>query len=240
MLFITRKSQVKTAVDTGLKAYYVQGDRALVSKLHDQLLAYKVTFPLLEYAAELVFESVSDTDHMSVCDQISTLQTIGGNVIIGKLLQLHLPDRLEPTMHKAAGYIAEGSEWHVSDIIGERVFGHALLLNAPLATRVLSQFSHHPSSLVVRSIGAGVHLALKRGLGMEEAEETFRLLLSLANTKNHQVKRGIGWAAKTTAKFYPEIIAKHRQAIDEPTRTGRWFQTKVKIGLDRNRYAKRD
>lgn len=231
---LTRKPQISSVMKDCVKIYRERGVDAFSDCLHAQLLTSKVRFPLLEYAAELIHELIPEEEHLPICDRVSAGQSIGGNVIIGKLLQLHLPERLEPTLQKSADYIAQGTEWYVSDIIGERVIGHALLQDSDTTLRVLRSWTSHPSNLVVRSIGAGVHLSLKRGLGRAEAEQAFGLLLSLSSTKDYQVKRGIGWAAKTTARYHPEIIEQHRLAIDE---AGQWFRTKVKIGLERHAYA---
>src|SRR5690606_25916890 len=106
------------------------------------------------------------------------------------------------------------------------------------ALNFLYQLSTNASPFVVRSIGPGAHYAIKKGLPAKETEDLFKLLLSLANAKDGEIKRGIGWAAKTTAKFHPQIILKFRNLIDDPEKTGAWFRTKVRIGLERNAYAK--
>ncbi len=236
MELLTRKAQIETALDVCFKAYLQQGVEGFVGELDAQLLQKKVRFPLLEYAAEVAFERLEEIDHIPVCNELSRLPRDGSNVIIGKMLWMHLPERLEPAVWQAAQYISEGTEWFVSDLIGERVFGNALLQDTEKTLEVLKKLSNHTSNLVVRAIGAGAHLAIKRGLDEERTEEVFRLLLSLALSKDKQVKSGIGWAAKTTARFHPSIIERYQTRIDDPKQTGRWFRGKVKIGLERNAY----
>lgn len=237
MQSITRKPLIESTTATCLKAYLEAGVDAFVPALDEGVLQCKVRFPLLEYAAELIFDGLDEADHMAACDRINRLERIGGYVIIGKLLWMHLPERLEPALWQAAQYIAEGTEWYVSDILGERVFGNALLQDIDKALAVLEQFSKHDSNLVVRAIGAGAHLAIKRGLSEPEAEKVFLLLLSLALSKDAQVKSGIGWAAKTTAKFHPKMVERYRSRIDDMAVTGKWFRGKVKIGLSRYDHA---
>lgn len=58
----------------------------------------------------------------------------------------------------------------------------------------------------------------------------------MANTSNKEIRQGIGWAAKTTAKFHPEIINNFKDQILQTEKVKTWFRTKIRIGLDRGRY----
>jgi hypothetical protein len=67
----------------------------------------------------------------------------------------------------------------------------------------------------------------------------FALLLSLSTVTDFHTKKGVGWAAKTIAKFYPDIISEYKAEI-ENEKVRQWFQTKIKIGLGRSyKYASR-
>ncbi|MEO1049378.1 MAG: DNA alkylation repair protein [Bacteroidota bacterium] len=235
---ITRKSQVREWLETDILPQYLLGVDRLVKALYDQLLTSKVKFPLLEYAASALYENVDTKDHITLCDGIAELKTIGGNVLIGIILQKRLSGHFEQSMEMAAHYIAQGEEWYVTDIIGERVYGVGLLMYPDATLKWLRQMAKHESHWVVRAIGAGSHYAIKKGLDAEEVEKVFKLLLSLAIAKHHQIKTGIGWAAKTTARFHQEVIAKYRSQIENKALTGQWFRTKVSIGLARGRYTK--
>ena len=160
---------------------------------------------------------------------------------MGKMLQLRLDEHYTESLQKAAAYIAEGQAWYVSDLIGERVFGVALLSFPKKSLKALYKLSDHPSHWVLRSLGAGSHYAVKKGLEKEWVEKLFQFLLSLASHKNREVRRGIGWAAKTTGRFHPEIIKRFKEEIQDAAKVDNWFRSKVKMGLERNAYyAQRD
>jgi hypothetical protein len=101
----------------------------------------------------------------------------------------------------------------------------------------MKKLGQHPSPMVVRSLGASAHYAIKKGLGAADAAKVFDLLLALSATNDPQVKQGVGWATKTTAKLHPKIIASRRPEIDAAT-TPAWFRTKVRIGLERNKHGR--
>ncbi|MBI3135159.1 MAG: DNA alkylation repair protein [Bacteroidetes bacterium] len=192
-------------------------------------------FPLLEYGACRLYETIPEKEQLSICDQIAERNTLGGNVILGIILQKRLENHFAESFEKAATYIEHGAEWYVTDIIGERVFGVALLTHFTKAIPELKKLSHHKSNWVVRSIGPGAHYAIKKGLPEQHVKQLFELLLSLKKTTDFHVKTGIGWAAKTTAKFHPAIIQLFAAEIES---AGPWFRTKVRIGLERHAYVK--
>lgn len=237
---ITRKSDLIPHLDQCFQTFGKNNLDAFFKALHKHILHHKVKFLLLELVAEQIFEQLPEETHIPLCEHISKGQTEGGNVIIGKLLQLRLPTNYVESVEKAAAYINSGSEWYVADIIGERVFGVALLSVPEKALTTLSKLRNHRNPLVIRSIGAGAHYAIKKGLSSTYAEKVFQLLLSMATSKDGEMKTGIGWAAKTTAKFHPSIIQKYRTEIDDPNQTGQWFRTKVQIGLERNAHDQRN
>ncbi|NNE97923.1 MAG: DNA alkylation repair protein, partial [Pyrinomonadaceae bacterium] len=51
---------------------------------------------------------------------------------------------------------------------------------------------------------------------------------------------GIGWAAKTTAKFHPDIVADYRDRMEADPNIKQWFKTKIEMGLSNSeKYASR-
>ncbi|MCR6640019.1 MAG: DNA alkylation repair protein [Sporocytophaga sp.] len=238
MKLISRKNDLNLELQLCFEALDTNGYKPFLTEVYQRLLLTKVKFPLLEYCAMDIFKRLDENKHIEFCSDIAKFNTIGGNVLIGIILQRWLSIDFIQAMNKAAECIQKGKEWYVADIIGERVFGIALLQYQTEALDFLYQLSNNASPFVVRSIGPGAHYAIKKGLPVKETEELFKLLLSLANAKDGEIKRGIGWAAKTTAKFHPQIILKFRSHIDDPEKTGAWFRTKVRIGLERNAYAK--
>lgn len=235
---ITKKSELTPLLEQCISTYNDGGLQACVSQFNDLILANKVRFPLLEYCAEVLFEQLPEQEHIPFCDKIEALKTEGGNVILGKLLQKRLPDHFRLSIDKATEYIAKAHVWYICDIIGERVYGYALRHQPRITIPEIERLSHHEANWVVRSLGAGAHYAIKKGLDKEHVSTIFKLLLSMANNRDKEIKQGIGWAAKTTAKFHPDLIEQYKSEIENTEKVARWFRTKIKIGLDRNRYAK--
>ncbi|GAA5035779.1 DNA alkylation repair protein [Marivirga lumbricoides] len=238
MTVITRKSDLKAQWELCVKSYVPGQISLFVEKLHEVILSQKVKFPLLEYCAHKMFDFLPDTEHILVCDKIESLKTEGGNVLIGKILQLRLVVDFDLSIEKAAEYISKADIWYVCDIIGERVFGYALLNYPHKMFPKFDQLSIHPSNWVVRSLGAGGHYAIKKGLGKAHCQQLFRILLTMANSSDKEIRQGVGWAAKTTAKFHPDIISSYKLDINNQKEVANWFRRKVEIGLNRNSYAK--
>lgn len=241
MQLITSKKSLLPRLQACLQAYHTDGQDACVTQTHHQLLAHKVKFSLLEFCAARFHEEIAVSDHISFCDEIAALQTEGGNVILGIMLQKRLESHFEASFKQAAKYIAAGEFWYVSDIIGARVFGFGLLRDAEKSIALLQDLAKSESIWVVRAVGAGVHEAIKKGLKKEAIAEVFQLLLSLGNATDKEIRAGVGWAAKTAAKFHPDIITSFQKEIEEEEKTvGDWFRRKVTIGLERYEYGQRN
>lgn len=240
MRVITRKGELKEEMIFCTEAYTEQGLEACWREFDQRILQAKVKFPLLEFCASILYELLDKKEQLSFCDWVSKGGSEGGNVILGILLQKRMPNYFEESVQKTAEYIAAGQAWYVSDIIGERVWGFTLLYQTEEMLNEMRKLAKHPSHWVVRSLGAGAHYAIKKGLAKDKVHELFGFLLSLASSKNYEIRRGIGWAAKTTGKFHPEIIAAYQKQIDDAELTGNWFRSKVNMGLNRNAYAQRN
>lgn len=234
---VTRKSELKTYLELCLEAYNSDGLPACVKALELHILSRKVKFPLLEFCGRTLYDHVDPEEHIPLCDGIEALKTEGGNVLLGILLQCRLKGHFETSLTKATEYIAQAHIWYICDIIGERVYGYALL-HTPVRTHPwLQKLSVHPANWVVRAMGAGIHYAIKKGLPPEHVALTFPILLSRARSKDKEIRQGIGWAAKTTAKFHPELIRKFDYLIQDEDKVSPWFRRKITIGLNRNAYA---
>lgn len=241
MEVVTRKPEIQTYLRVCLKAYELEGLPGCLAALEQQILDKKVKFPLLELCAKELYQTIRKEEHIALCDGIEALKTEGGNVLLGILLQCRLTDYFEQSIDKATEYIARANAWYVCDIIGERVYGYALLHEPEAMLPQLTRLSGHPVNWVVRALGAGVHYATKKGLHKQYIQFVFPLLLTQANAAaDKEVKQGVGWAAKTIAKFHPDIIAAFREEIHNSERVAHWFRAKIRIGLNRNAYAQRD
>lgn len=237
---ITRKSEIQELLAQCLNSYHTNGLDACLTKFYNLILLRKVKFPLLEFCGKTLYSELNETEHIPFCDKIQSLKTEGGNVVLGIILQCRLEDNFEESLSKATEYIADADIWYVCDIIGERVFGYSLLHQPKKTIPEIKKLSHHEANWVIRSLGAGTHYAIKKGLDKEHVQTMFQILLSMANTKDKEIRQGVGWAAKTTAKFHPDIIAYFSTEIDDTVNVANWFRTKINIGLNRNNYAKRN
>ena len=234
------RKELQPFIDDALTAFNTEGMNAFIKVLHDSILKKKVRFPVLEYAAGELCNAIPGHNHIPMADKVAALAETGGYVIAGMVLQYKLQEQYDLAIDKAIEYIICGNEWYVCDIIGERVMGYALLTKPARTLRVLKKLAKHEDKWIVRSVGVAVHYAVKKGLDKEYVQEAFVLLLSLSNTTDFHTKKGIGWAAKTVAKFHPGIIATHKEYIDSSKNVKQWFKTKIKIGLGRtDKYAHR-
>jgi len=238
MEIITSKATVNKLIADAMQAHNI-GLSHFIAAVQASILQKKIRFPLLEHTANVIQQCIPEEEHIPFLDQTLALKELGGYVFAGKMLQNRLPKHFAQSIDKAVGYIVDGNEWYVCDIIGERVMGHALLTMPEETLPVLRGFASHTDKWIVRCIGVAGHYAVKNGLKKVYVDEFFQLLLSLSAATEFHTKKGVGWAAKTCAKFHPEIIARYRQQIDADT-TRQWFRTKVEIGLGRTaKYAQR-
>lgn len=213
-------------------------EEALALLIRRTVLSKKVRFQALEHFAALLYKTISIKRQIKHLDEIARLNEVGGNVILGKILQLRLENHFKESLKKAQEYIIDGDEWFVCDIISERVMGYALLRWPEETLPILKKFSKQSNHWIVRSVGAATHYAVKKGLPKTHSEHSFLILLSCASVHHPDIKKGIGWAAKTVAKFHPDIVSKYRSEIDTDPEIKQWFKTKLNIGLSRSfKYA---
>ncbi len=82
-----------------------------------------------------------------------------------------------------------------------------------------------------RAVGIATHYATKKGLRQEDVALLFNLLLPLAISRQMHVKKGVGWAFKTIAKFHPELVRPRLDGVLADTAVTPWCKNKLKIGL---------
>ncbi len=233
---ITSKIHIREILEEAKQCWKQKGHNALLIAIHEELLKKKVSFPLLEYAAKEMLSWIPENEHLHFTDSLVATDEMGSYVLAGIILQLRLPLHFDQSIHHACTYIVSGNEWYVCDIVGERVLGYALLTVPEKTIPVLEQLAKQSDKWIVRTIGVATHYAVKKGLSPIYVEAMFRLLLSLSNVTDFHIKKGIGWGAKTIAKFHPTIIKQYLKQIESPE-TRQWFRTKITIGLNRNKIA---
>lgn len=238
MKLITRKADLRLIIQNVLTVYTEQGKKASIQYLTNHLLNHKIKFPLLEFVGEELFLQIPKEDHLEVCDLIFAENTMGGLVLIGKILQLRLELDWENSVNKARHYISLADEWYSCDIIGERVFGFGMRYYTSQCFNEIKTLFKSNNRWVLRGMGAGCHFAIKRGLPVEFVEQLFIELLNYGKSKDKEIRQGIGWACKTTAKFHPELIQVYADVINDELQVDNWVRRKVNIGLERAEYLK--
>ncbi len=231
---INSKATIKHILLEAKSVLNQKGANAFVTTLHDTLLKKKVRFPLLEYAAKEIASAIPYAEQINITDHIIELKEIGSQVLAGIILQQRLSQDFEQSISKACDYIQFGDQWYVCDIIGERVLGYALLTTPDKTIALLRQLATHQDKWIVRTVGVAAHYAVKKELNPVFVTQVFDILLSLASTTDFHTKKGIGWGAKTVARFHPDIIDRYHPNIAS-AETKQWFRTKVRIGLGRSK-----
>jgi len=211
-----------------------------IALFHKKILTEKTKFPILEYTTREVFAKIPEPCQIPFCDKITSLNEMGSSVVTGIALQMRLEDHFEESIGKSIEYIQQGNEWFHCDHISERVLGFALLNYPEVILPVLPSFLKENNKWIVRMVGVGGHYAVKKGLKRIFVEELFNLLITNANRTDSDEKSGIGWAAKTTAKFHPDIVANYKERLETDPEVKQWFKTKIEMGLSRSeKYAGR-
>ena len=239
MPIITQKPVIQQRVEKAISLYQEKNIQPFIAEVHANILQQKVRYPLLEYAARLMYEHIPYQEQLAVADAVMHLHENGSSVIAGIILQLRLYKGVEEPIQKAGEYMILGDEWHVCDNTAERVMGYALLTQPEKTIPILRELTRTESKWLVRSVGVATHYATKKGLKKKFADDMFLLLLSQSHVTDFHPKTGIGWGAKTIVKFHPDIYEKYKPEIEDE-KVRQWFKTKIKIGLGRSeKYAGR-
>ena len=230
---ITKKSTVNPIIESMHICLEEKDYYGCIAILHKKILMEKTKFPILEYITEELFAEIPDPCQIPFCDKITRLNEMGSSVVTGKALQLRLEDNFEESIAKSIDYIQKGDEWFHCDHISERVCGFALLTYPEIMMPVLPAFLKEKDKWIVRMVGVGGHYAVKKGLKRSYVEDLFGLLLENSDRIDPNEKSGIGWAAKTCAKFHPDIVKKFDGHFENGS-VSDWFRTKVEMGLSRS------
>lgn len=200
------------------------------SLLDQEILSHKVKFPILEYAALALNKTLSSDQIGDLFERLAAAKREACYPIIGKLIQLRLKREIAAPFSQAIDHIIEADVWYACDIISERVFGEGLLENFEASYQQLLEMGSHQNMWIQRSIGISTHYATKKKLPKHQVEKLLFLMLDHGHKTQLYIKKGIGWPAKTIAKFHPDLIYKNEQRIKK-TKLSKWFQNKINIGL---------
>lgn len=226
---ITKQSEIQPLVLQLLSYYQHSDEEAFWEMLEIGVLQQKVKFPLLERIGQTLFLHIPFSEQIAFTDRLVHLGYEGGYVIVGTILANRMNKDLAGAFEKALEYYMHGNTWYVVDIMAHRVHGQGLLQSFEQTLPYLSSYLQHPNDWVKRSVGIAMHLAIKWGLEKSKVEQLLDLALTQANSKNEQIKKGLGWAVKTLARVHPDLIEK-KQILRDP-RIAQWFKKKVQVGL---------
>ena len=173
------------------------------------ILTQKLPFPLLDHCGEILgsLAAAKPESLLFFLDRIETTKAMGGYVIIGSALGCFVDHNLPQALGKAKEYIIKGDAWYVTDIIGERVQGRALVNHFSETLPLLGTFPHEQNPWVKRSVGVAAHFSAKRvRRDREKAERLLGPLSLYFEEKDTRIIKGTGWGLKTLGRYYPDLV----------------------------------
>lgn len=199
------------------------------------VLGAKVPFPLLDEIGKLLGEAGKSEKqkYFGVIDEIVAADKMGGYVIVGQALAQFLEKQPEKSLNKAKEVVIKGKTWYVCDIVGEQVFGQALVSYFESAVLVLQKMTSLEAQEVRRSIGVGVHFfAKRRPNDTEKMKRLLSMLSALVEDRRVFVVKGVGWGLKTIGKHQPELIVEFMQDTLKTKRVSKLLLRKATTYLD--------
>ncbi|MBL8992841.1 MAG: DNA alkylation repair protein, partial [Spirochaetia bacterium] len=221
--------QIEKVLASCLSALAEGGRENFLGIVQREILRRKIKFPVLEYFARAVFPKCPRPE--IVVQKIIEVNEIGSFVVAGIFLQEISKKRLAFAIDTALDAMSSGNTWYACDILAERVLGNVLLRDFKNTMALFDKISRSTNPWARRSIGVASHYAIKKGLTLANVKTLFKFLLKFADSADFHTQRGVGWAAKTTAKFHPDFIRKKLAAIQKNPALRRWFKAKLEMGL---------
>ncbi len=206
---MTLRLTAKDADELGdrLAKLIARGHRHKAYDLIAPTLAIKTKFHLLDR----IGSRAGAAPYEPLCrwiDKVAAAAAMGGWVIIGSALTAQLADHRAEALAKCRRIIAMGGCWYVTDILGERVPGPALLGSFKPTVTSLGSWRTADSRWVRRAVGVAAHFWAKRSRGAapRQAKELVRLLEPMFEEREIDAVKGIGWGLKTLGRHYPEQL----------------------------------
>jgi len=200
--------EIKSIAEKVTKSILASDDMTVVETVRP-IIDGECPFQKLDLLGRQIGESASNAPEklLKALDRIIDYNAMGGFVIVGQALISLLRDDFDEVMKKSREYIVKGDRWYVTDIIGERSIGQALVEYFDKTLPWLRKFLKDENKWIKRSAGIAIHFFSKRV--QNKPEKTKRLLSLLEphiEVKQLDVVKGIGWGLKTIGKYHPEIL----------------------------------
>ena len=177
--------------------------------LLEPILAERIAFRILDRIGGRIGKNSLDVLNPFL-DLISEAGAMGGWVIIGSALRIHLNQDLGKSFERCRTMIIHADTWYGADILGERVPGPALVTRFKPALKALAPWRQDPNRWVRRSVGVSVHFWAKRSRGsvdlIPSAEALLTFLEPMFEEWDIDAVKGIGWGLKTLGKYYPDLL----------------------------------
>jgi 3-methyladenine DNA glycosylase AlkD len=190
-------------------------------KVMSPVLDAKIPFPLLDEIGKLLGETgkLDRSRYFRVFDDIVVTDKMGGYVIVGQTLAAFFETDLEEAIVKAREVVIKGKTWYVCDIVGDRVFGQALVKHFEPTIVILEDVTSLEEPEVRRSIGVGVHFFAKsKQKDIEGIRRLLSVLSNLVGDRRVFVVKGVGWGLKTIGIYQPEPIVEYLQETLQTTK----------------------
>lgn len=134
---------------------------------------------------------------------------MGSWPVLGSVLSRSLRAGLEEPLHFARHFICGAQVWYVTDILGERVAGQALVLDLMGGMPLLTPWQVDACPWVRRALGVAGHFWAKRCATSASGADV-RLLLEFLSPslqeRDIDAAKGIGWALKTLGRYRPDLV----------------------------------
>jgi 3-methyladenine DNA glycosylase AlkD len=182
--------------------------------------AKAILFPLMVQripfrALDRIGEAIGAGDLSPACAFLRSLahsNALGAWPIVGSALAQQFAREPEETLRICREYILVGGKWFTTDILAERVVGHALASDFETTLAELAPWRQDPSRWIRRAVGVGIHSWGKRSHGVETlapcAETLLEFLEPLFSERELDSVKGIGWGLKTIGRFYPDRLTR--------------------------------
>lgn len=201
-------AQIKLLAEKVISLILVDQNEDVV-RILKPLLDRKCPFPKLDLLGRQLGRAGKSQPEkfFKAFNKIINYNAMGSFVVVGQALIHFLEDNFDKVMKKSREYIIKGNIWYVTDIIGERSIGQALVDYFDKSLPWLEEFLNDGNKWVKRSAGTAIHFFSKRVPNEpQKTKKLLKLIEHCIEEKNKDAAKGIGWGLKTIGKHHPQLL----------------------------------